>query len=301
MRNGKTIVPLITPFSAEGKPDIASLERLIGYVAGSVDGIFVLGNTGEFQTLDSMTEKRAIISATSKTIPQNVEFWVGITGKTFDETRKLVLFCQYFLLRKPSAIILAPLILAGNRQLIQSIVELRKLTDIPIGLYNNPALVNRGPLGRQNIRTSIFKRLAEKGFVEGIKDSSGAEDRLSNYIRAGEGHNVRVYNGSESLLLFGIQAGCAGWIPSIANLFPEFCQRALRICGTPDDRAQAEEIVRELKEKSFVFYQGGVISGLKMALYMRGIISSPFSRQGQELDRSQITIQRDALATLCPV
>lgn len=42
------IVPLITPITTEGKLDEPALRRLIDHVvSGGVQGIFVLGSTGE--------------------------------------------------------------------------------------------------------------------------------------------------------------------------------------------------------------------------------------------------------------
>src|SRR6267378_4076812 len=52
MRNGMkyhgAVVPLVTPFTAQGALDEAALDRLLdAQLAGGVTGIFVLGTTGE--------------------------------------------------------------------------------------------------------------------------------------------------------------------------------------------------------------------------------------------------------------
>lgn len=42
------VVPLVTPFKADGGLDVPALHRLVdSQVAGGVEGIFVLGTTGE--------------------------------------------------------------------------------------------------------------------------------------------------------------------------------------------------------------------------------------------------------------
>src|ERR1039458_1990510 len=52
MHNGlkyhNAVVPLVTPFTAAGGLDEPALERLVdAQIAGGVEGIFVLGTTGE--------------------------------------------------------------------------------------------------------------------------------------------------------------------------------------------------------------------------------------------------------------
>ena len=60
------IVPLVTPLSANGQIDIEGLNNLIEHVIeGGVHGIFILGTTGEAQSL-SMQQRMEMIKETSR-------------------------------------------------------------------------------------------------------------------------------------------------------------------------------------------------------------------------------------------
>src|ERR1035438_3244885 len=57
------IPPLITPLTPEGDVDVSSLRRLVRYtVDGGVDGLCVLGATGQFHTLTE--RQRTIVTDT---------------------------------------------------------------------------------------------------------------------------------------------------------------------------------------------------------------------------------------------
>jgi len=55
------IVPLLTPFTADGHVDEESLRRLTNHVIdGGVNGVFIMGTTGEFQYLPYEAQRFAV-------------------------------------------------------------------------------------------------------------------------------------------------------------------------------------------------------------------------------------------------
>ena len=48
LKPGGVVVPMVTPVTADGRLDEPAVDRLVDFlVAGGVDGIFVMGTTGE--------------------------------------------------------------------------------------------------------------------------------------------------------------------------------------------------------------------------------------------------------------
>jgi len=58
---GGSSVPLVTPLDQDERVDTENLAKLVRYlVAGGVNGLFVLGSTGEFARLREFEKIRAI-------------------------------------------------------------------------------------------------------------------------------------------------------------------------------------------------------------------------------------------------
>src|SRR5690625_2039201 len=72
------IPPLLTPLTADGRLDVPSLERLIEHhLAGGVDGLFVLGSSGEVAFFeDEMREQ--VLTAAVRLVAGRVPVLAGI-------------------------------------------------------------------------------------------------------------------------------------------------------------------------------------------------------------------------------
>src|SRR5690625_6580502 len=58
------IPPLLTPLTADGRLDVPSLERLIEHhLAGGVDGLFVLGSSGEVAFFEDEMREQVLTAA----------------------------------------------------------------------------------------------------------------------------------------------------------------------------------------------------------------------------------------------
>src|SRR5690242_18636907 len=80
------IPPMITPLSGRDELDVAGLERLIEHIlGGGVNGIFILGTTGEGPSL-SYKLRRELIQRVCKQVNHRVPILVGITDTSFVES-----------------------------------------------------------------------------------------------------------------------------------------------------------------------------------------------------------------------
>ena len=80
------VPPMITPLSGRDQLDVAGLERLIERIlAGGVNGLFILGTTGEGPSL-SYRLRRELIERVSRQVNGRVPILVGATDTAFVES-----------------------------------------------------------------------------------------------------------------------------------------------------------------------------------------------------------------------
>jgi 4-hydroxy-tetrahydrodipicolinate synthase len=77
---------MITPLRGRDELDVAGLERLIEHIVnGGVNGLFILGTTGEGPSL-SYRLRRELIERTCRLVNGRVPILVGITDTAFVES-----------------------------------------------------------------------------------------------------------------------------------------------------------------------------------------------------------------------
>ncbi len=86
------VPPLVTPLQNRDSLDEPGLERLIEHViAGGVSGLFILGTTGEAQSL-SYRLRRELITRVCQQVQNRLPVLVGITDTAFEESLHLARF-----------------------------------------------------------------------------------------------------------------------------------------------------------------------------------------------------------------
>ena len=78
-------VVTVTPFTRDGKVDLAGIEKNADWlVKQGVHGLLPLGGTGEFASLEE-EDKKAIVDRVLKTVAGRVPVVVGATAETTDK------------------------------------------------------------------------------------------------------------------------------------------------------------------------------------------------------------------------
>ena len=103
---------------------------------------------------------------------------------------------------------------ASQEELYQHFVAVAASVDLPVLIYNIPARTGN------NISPATIARLAEIDNIAGVKDSSGNFDAILQYIELTDPETFAVLAGSDSLILPTLQAGGAGGITAVANVYP---------------------------------------------------------------------------------
>lgn len=200
---------IVTPFRG-GAVDVPALRSLARHlVAGRLDGIVVVGSTGEGATL-TPEERRRVMEVVLEEAGGRA-FVVAGTGTNSTEQsiqlsrdaraagmQGVMLVTPYY--NKPT-----PDGLARHYEAVARAV------DLPIIVYNVP-----GRTG-QNLLPAVAARLARIDRVVAIKEASGSVDQVSELCAE---TSLTVLAGDDSLTLPMMAVGAKGIVSVVANLVP---------------------------------------------------------------------------------
>jgi 4-hydroxy-tetrahydrodipicolinate synthase len=279
------IVPIVTPLLSDGRVDEKSLRNLANHVVdGGVNGIFVMGTTGEFQYL-SFEQQRLAIGTVADEVGDRALVVAGVSGKSVEETIRNVIVIGS-LSTPPDALVVAPLCYHSNRNLPQHMERLSRLSNLPVLLYNNLGIVTRR-WKHKNMLPELVGRMASLSNVVGIKDSSGNPDYFAKVFKY-KSPAFHVFQGEETLILPALQLGAAGAVPSMGNILPGLCA-GLYDAYTKENTKQAEAYQHSINQINAIYPDGSSIPLiLKLYLQRKGIISNPISNASFKGDTERV-------------
>jgi 4-hydroxy-tetrahydrodipicolinate synthase len=278
------IVPLVTPLSGNNRIDMEGLNNLIEHVIqGGVHGIFILGTTGEAQSL-SMKQREEMIKETSRILRNRLPLLVGISDTSIRDSAALA---QKAYEAGAYAVVATPPYYFSTEQseLIEYFENLLSLLPLPLFLYNMPVHT------KVVFDPRTIKRIAQNEKVIGFKDSSanGAYLQTVMYVMR-EKPDFMIFVGPEEMTAEMVLMGANGGVNGGANLFPELYVELYNAAKFHDI-----EKVRNLQQKvmristgiySKSKYASSYLKGLKCALSIAGICNDfpamPFSHFNEE-------------------
>lgn len=201
------IVPPVTPFDAQGRVDVAALEREVDYLLASARpaAVCVAGvEAQEYQYLGE-GERRALIRATIDAIGGRAPALVGVSHASYRESIRLAQFAAE--LGASAVQLLIPNRPSGGAAPTAEIVRYYELiaaeSPLPVFAYHNP-----GPGG--DVGLAALREVLALDRVVGLKESSRNQRFLGTLIadveRAGLGH---VFTTME-VLFPTLVLGCSG-------------------------------------------------------------------------------------------
>jgi dihydrodipicolinate synthase/N-acetylneuraminate lyase len=264
------ITPLATPLQLHPfSLDVHGLERLIEHVIkGGVNGIFLLGTTGESSSLGREMRQEVIRRATTQ-IKGRVPVLVGISDTAISETLLLAETAQQ---AGADALVLAAPYYFQHLQddLLRYIEQITERVTLPLFLYNIPHLT------KTSFDPETVRRAADLPGVVGLKDSTGDLNYLEKTIslmRDRSGFTILV--GPEEMLYECMKRGAIGGVCGGSNLNPtlfvDLYEAILR-----GENKRAELLQAMVEKSSYALYRVGFpgssyLRGLKAALSLSGI------------------------------
>lgn len=209
------IVPVVTVFDENEKPDFEENKKVIDFlVEGGVDGILVLGSTGEFTVLDYEDKLRFAKEYYDYTNGR-VDLYLGSNCPSFEDTVKLS--NEAIKIGYKGVMVIGPYYFGtDDEKMFIYYNELAKKVDGDIYIYNFPARSGYSISGN-----TYAKLVNENNNIVGLKDSVMDPLHTNRLLRSTEGKNTKVYSGFDDQYLYNLTTGGAGCIGALANLVPD--------------------------------------------------------------------------------
>ncbi|GAA3343109.1 dihydrodipicolinate synthase family protein [Curtobacterium pusillum] len=273
-RFGGVVPPLVTPFAPDGSLDVASFERLIeSQLSAGVDGLFVLGSSGEVGFLSDAV-RNAVMQEAVRITAGRVPVLAGVndmsTARVLDQVRiaelagvdAVVATVPFYV--RPSAI-----------EAEEHFRTIAAATELPVFAYDVPVRVG------VKLGAEMLVRLGVDGVLVGVKDSSGDDVGFRRLVAANRaaGSPLALFTGHEIVVDGALLAGADGVVPGLGNVDPVAYVNlfAAAKAGDWDEVRRLQDDVAALFE--IVFQAEGVsgeaagIGAFKAALAGLGVIA----------------------------
>ena len=291
------IPPLVTPLKDNETLDVESLENLIEHlINGGVHGLFILGTTGEEQSLSYHLRQQMIIES-ARINHGRLPLLVCITDTSIVESIKLAKVAAEC---GADGVVSAPpyYFATGQPELAQFYEELVPQLPLPVYLYNMPSHV------KVSFAPDTVARIAKNPQVVGFKDSSANAVYFQSVMyKMQHRPDFAMLVGPEEITGECVLLGGHGGINGGANMFPELYV-GMYNAAKAGDLQRVRELQQYIMQISTSIYTVGkhgssYLKGLKCALSLLGIIKSDFvASPFYKFDEPEREKIRQALAAL---
>ncbi len=258
---------MVTPVTASGGLDEVAVDRLVdSLLAGGVEGIFVLGTTGEGANVPKLFRQK-FVERVAKRAGKSCLIYAGLgdlVRKDFDTANE-------FFRAGANAVVAHPPIVekVPAEKLFEWYQSLLDRLDGPLLVYNIPSTTG------VSIPLDVVEKLLGHPKLAGIKDSENNPQRHEELLqRFGGKKDFSVFIGVGALMEKGLKLGADGIVPSVGNLIPETCEK---LCASArrGDWPEVENNFSRMNEVAALYQKGRTLneslSVLKAAMHCRGL------------------------------
>ena len=261
------IVPAVTPMKDPYTVDLTAIQKHFDYmIGGGVNGIFILGTTGEGPAIGH-EEQRKFIREAIKAVSGRVPLLVGISEASGADTLEVGKFA---LEAGADGLVAAiPCYLPPSDEDIYSFYQtLAETFPGKVFIYNMPGMC------KVNLKPELVVELLKLEGIAGYKDSSGVIEDLKYVV---EQTAKPCFVGPEHLTMDAMNFGAAGGVNGGANLYPELFANLVKAVDNNNisarDAAQ-KEIMSIQKIYGPAPCANTCICGLKLELERRGLMQN---------------------------
>lgn len=259
--------PVVTAFTEQGEIDVKGNQNIFEHlIKGGIEGVLILGSSGEFYTL-SMEQKKAMIDMAIPYINHRMKVFIGTACDSVEDTVELGNYAMKA--GADGVMVISPYYFVINDASIEAFYdEVAEKVDGPVYIYNFPA--RTGYDVKPEIVYSLLKKHSN---IVGLKDSvaeMGHTRKLINLCKK-DFPEFQVYSGFDENLIHNIACGGAGCIGGLSNVYPEICRRWTDEvnAGNWEAASETQKVVDELM--NFYDINPFFIATLKKAMILRGV------------------------------
>ena len=195
-------------------------------IDAGVAGIFLLGTTGESQSL-AMHLRFEFVEKMCRHIAGRVPVLVAITETSMEDSLRLAEHAQEC---GAVAVVSAPpyYFPANQTELIDWYTSLADKCPLPVFLYNMPSKV------KVSFDVDTVVALSKHPNIVGLKDSSANLQYVKELVGIFKDTDFGIYMGPEELTSEVVRIGCDGGVNGGANLFPELFVKSFDAAASGD-------------------------------------------------------------------
>ncbi len=264
------VIPLVTPFTSEGRIDEEASARLVEHVISHDCHPFVLGTTGESLSLP-LSMKLEFVKLAVQANAGRKTFYAGISGMCMEES---VIMGKHFADEGADILVahLPSYYPLPERYMLNYYSELASSVSLPLMLYNIPVTTH------MSIPVELVIKLCEHENIIGLKDSEQDVARLEALLALFSGREDFIFQlGWAAKSVHALKGGADGIVPSLGNAYPELYSKLYRAVqeGNLEEAEKYQTITNEL---GFIYQKRKILSqilpGLKIVLEQLGICES---------------------------
>jgi len=290
------VPPLVTPLLDNKTLDLTGLEKLIEHViAGGVHGVFILGTTGEAQSL-SYGLRAEMIKHTARLLKNRLPLLVGISDTSLADSLSL---SQVASESGADALVSAPpyYFATGQPELAEFYESLVPQLELPVYLYNMPSHT------KVSFAPSTVSRIAQNEKVIGFKDSSSNGTYFQSVMyEMRDRKDFSVFVGPEEMMAEVVLMGAHGGVNGGANMFPKLYVDLYNAAFTHnmEEVKRLHAIVMQISSTIYSVgsFGSSYLKGVKCGLSVLGIcndfLASPFNKFDKD-HRNRIRLAIDNL------
>lgn len=263
----KFLTPVVTAFDEKGNIDHQANKNVYDHlINGGIDGIVVMGSTGEFFTM-TMEQKKELIKLAVEYINKRTRVFIGTSCMSAQDTIELSNYAHE--IGADAVMIISPYYFSLSRESIEFFYDIvAEGTKANIYLYNFPD--RTGYDLTPEITLSLVRK--HKNIV-GYKDTvtvMGHTRQLIDVMHK-EFPDFEVYSGFDENFAHNILCGGAGCIGGLSNLAPEICSAWVKAINAKDFEKVAE--IQKIINEMMAVYDIGTpfIPIVKKAMILRGV------------------------------
>lgn len=259
--------PVATAFHSDGSLDIEGNKALYRHIIeGGIDGIVLMGSTGEFPSMPTQQKKELIDLAIAET-KGKCKLYVGTGCITPKDTIEM---SNYALEMGAHAVmIVGPYYFSLEKDAIVSYFsEVAKQIKGDIFLYNYPDRT-----GYDLSPELILEIVRANKNVVGVKDTVSEMGHTRKILTTlhREFPNFIVYSGFDENLAHNITSGGGGCIGAVSNIYPELCANWVK--AIKEENFAESNRYQQIMNKCMDLYDisNPFMPALKKALTLKGI------------------------------
>ena len=278
------IVPMVTPVTADGVLDEPAVGRIVDFLcAGGVQGVFVLGTTGEALAIPGSMRER-LVQLTVERVRGRALVYAGISTGSLSES--VAAGNKYLLLGVDAVVAHVPGHFEKQPEQAWSF-----FADLAAQLQGDFILYNMPLTTKVSLPIQLCKETAHRPRVIGIKDSENDAARMVELLKElGDKKDFSVFIGTGPLMAKGLLLGAEGIVPSVGNIAPALC-RELYDSAIRGDVAGTDALHRKLMAVSSIYQNGRPLghslAALKTAMSLLGLCGPDMLPPLQAVDTAE--------------